>query len=97
MELKRKLEMRESLMRRSAIFHVVLGAQQLGPNHPGLSAGHINILARIIELGAWIDVLDVSGNSPLHYSTGSCGKAPNKTQLAMARICSWRREPMSIS
>ena len=43
-EVQRKLEMRESLMKRSAIFHVVLGAQNLGSNHVGLSTGHIRIL-----------------------------------------------------
>ena len=43
-EVQRKLEMRESLMKRSAIFHVVLGAQNLDSNHVGLSTGYIRIL-----------------------------------------------------
>jgi len=85
-EVQRKLEMRESLMKRSAIFHVVLGAQNLGSNHVGLSTGHIRILSKLLDLGARLDVHDVSGNSPLHYTTHQSNGEPNKTQLTMARM-----------
>jgi len=91
-EIAKKLDMRESMMRYSAIFHVVKGAKELHPktkkDSENESIGHIKILHKILELGGRVDIQDISGNSPLHICVSEVRGKPftNKTTLMMARM-----------
>jgi len=86
-EIRRKLEMRESLMKRSAIFHVVLGAAMLTPMAEDVSSGHIRILEKILDFGARVNVKDVSGDSPLHHGIVFVeDEKVKKTLLIMLRM-----------
>jgi len=85
-EVEKKLKLRESMMFRSAIFHVVLGAQRVDAAVKSgiVSKGHIRVLQKILNLGAEVNTWDVSGKTPLHYATTR--EKTNKTQLLMTRI-----------
>jgi len=89
------LEMRESLLNVSAVFHVIIGARTLCGQNPlfedvqraarrsmEIKNEHVKILAKLIELGANIHAKDVAGYTPLHHSLNSYS---NTTTLAMAR------------
>jgi len=91
-EIKKKLDLRESLMRYSAIFHVVKGAKvdhpQTAADAERVSKGHVKILTKILELGGRVNIQDISGNSPLHICADEVHgeRFVNKTTLVMARM-----------
>lgn len=95
-EIKKMIDRRESLMNISAIFHVVVGARTLSGTHPDLAevqklskknlnvkSEHIQILEKLLSLGADVNVRDVAGYTPLHHCLQYHG---NKTTLKMAGI-----------
>jgi len=86
--VQQKLKMRESLMQRSALFHVVLGAKALCQSDD-VSAGHTRVLKQLLAIfkviGADLDVRDVAGRTPLFYSV-SQGESFNKTLFEMAKM-----------
>ena len=83
--MEHKLEMRESLMKRSAIFHVILGVLMLHAPAEAF-AGHIKILEEMLNLGARVNVHDVSGRSPLDRCLVTEDKDKIITCLIMARM-----------
>jgi len=89
------LEMRESLMNVSAVFHVIHGARTLYATNPvfrskqiaahrnmKIKNEHQKILDKLIELGANIHAKDVAGYTPLHHCLTIY---TNPTTLSMAR------------
>jgi len=91
-EVKRKLDMRESLMRRSAIFHVVEGAKWMFhrgmmPATDKLGLTHVRIMEKILELGARVNVWDITGNSPLYLCCVQPATGPTiPSILTMAKM-----------
>jgi len=94
--VKSQLKMRESWMQFSAIFVVVAGArifwrknlsQQEMQTHRAfftkLDKKHMQILKKLLEVGAEVNVHDVAGYTPLHHclTAGS-----NDINLAMAKL-----------
>lgn len=76
--------MRESLMRRSAIFHVCLGAAELNPEAQDKPQyEYVKLLKTIIDLGARVNAQDVTGYSALHHLMD---KTHVKTVLTMTRV-----------
>ena len=61
------IERRESMMRFSGIFHVVLGARKTA------SQSHILIAKHLIDNGARVNAKDNAGMTPLHYSLSQFG------------------------
>jgi len=86
-EVEKKLDMRESMMKWSAIFHVVNGARRFHGtwNWKDEGEGYIRILQTILDLGGRVDSQDVGGYSPLNYTLRNEGK-DNKVLLEMARM-----------
>jgi len=89
------LEVRESMMNVSAIFHVIIGARTLCGRNPlfrdaqmkaqqnsKVKFEHQKILDKLIELGANIQAKDVAGYTPLHHCLTTYS---NPTTLSMAR------------
>jgi len=74
-ELTQQLEIRESYMHMSSIFHVIQGARTLTSPHPqfqeiqrqhrGLTGDHMACLNKLIDLGVKIDTHDFAGYTPL--------------------------------
>ena len=95
-ELRRLLSMRESLLNVCAVFHVVQGARALNSDAPELCEDnrlcranlnvrneHVEILHKLISLGADVNVRDVAGFTPLHHC---CQLYGNDVTLQMAEI-----------
>ena len=74
-EVKVLLSKRESLHNRSAVSHVILGAQSQATNDEFLlqwyrqktKDGHMKILIKLLTLGVDVNVKDVAGRTPLRY------------------------------
>lgn len=94
-EISNLLEVRESLLNVSAVFHVIIGAMTLCGKNPlfrdiQISATrmmevkneHEKILSKLLELGANIDAKDVAGYTPLHHCLTSYS---NQVTLSMAK------------
>jgi len=94
-EVSQLLEVRESLLNVSAVFHVIIGARTLCGKNPlfrdiQLAASrmmevkneHQQILTKLLELGANIHAKDVAGYTPLHHCLTSYS---NPTTMSMAR------------
>jgi len=94
-EVTHLMEVRESLLNVSAVFHVIIGARTLCGHNPlfrGVQQAarrrmevkneHQKILTKLIELGANIHAKDIAGYTPLHHCLTSYS---NPTTLAMAR------------
>lgn len=71
------IERRESMMRFSGIFHVVLGAR-INPIE-----NHISIAKYLIENGARVNAKDTAGMTPFHYCVSQFG---NSCTLEIAKI-----------
>ena len=88
------LNLRESMLRINAIFHVVIGArslavptkeqakvQQQARQTLNVKNEHMKILDKLLSLGADVNVRDVAGFTPLHHCFTRLG---NKVTLEMA-------------
>jgi len=93
-EVKKKLNMRETLCHVGAIFHVIKGARALYPGSPIMPAirrrysnrigmEHGRILQRLLELGAEVNVHDMAGYTPLHHCLTTQG---NRTTFGFAKL-----------
>eukprot|EP00088_Acartia_fossae_P012865 TRINITY_DN1665_c0_g1_i1.p1 TRINITY_DN1665_c0_g1~~TRINITY_DN1665_c0_g1_i1.p1 ORF type:complete len:484 (-),score=131.38 TRINITY_DN1665_c0_g1_i1:879-2330(-) len=86
-ELKQQLKKREGVLQLSAIFLPVIGARVLGRKQisytemnwlrseygSGSDGMHLEILDKLIDLGADVNVHDLAGYTPLHHClTASC-------------------------
>ena len=89
---KKLLEKRESFLNVSCVFHVIMGARALTADNlvyrcmnskPTKKMEHVKILLKLIEMGANVNVKDISGATPLHHSFTSYG---NETTLVMVKI-----------
>ena len=78
-ELKMLIAKRETLMNKSAIFHVVSGARVHGLKDKG--QGHMRILIKLLTLGVDVNVRDFAGFTPLHHCVTSVG---NEVTFKMA-------------
>ena len=78
-ELKMMIEKRETLMKKSAIFHVVSGARKHGLKDKG--QGHMRILIKLLSLGVDVNVRDFAGFTPLHHCVTCVG---NEVTFKMA-------------
>ena len=71
-ELKQKLEEKQTRLKMSAIFHVILGIRAANSPSPlfqlcmpeGKSRNHKTILDKLIMLGANVNARDLAGNTP---------------------------------
>jgi ankyrin repeat protein len=94
-EVNQLLEIRESLLNVSAVFHVIIGARTLCGQNPlfrdiqmaanrmmEVKNKHQDILAKLLELGANIHAKDIAGYTPLHHCLTSYS---NSTTMFMAR------------
>jgi len=94
-EISNLLEVRESLLNVSALFHVINGARTLCGNNPlyretkiaaarmmEVKNEHQKILTKLLELGANIHAKDVAGYTPLHHCLTAYS---NSVTLSMAR------------
>jgi hypothetical protein len=92
-ELKKKLEMRETLLCVGAVFHAVIGARSLTPGSEYLEnteqvrgrvgMNHMRILEKLVELGADVNCRDVAGFTPLHHCLTAQG---NPVTFKMAKL-----------
>ena len=76
-EVSNLIEKRESLMRFSGLFHVILGVQ----NSP--SKLHVQIAKLLIDKGARVNAKDIGGSTPLHHCMSQFG---NSYSLEIARV-----------
>ena len=93
-ELKKRLEMRETLLCVGAVFHTIIGARSLVPGseyrynteklHGKAGMEHMKILNKLLELGANVTNLhDIAGYTPLHHCLTSQG---NSVTYEMAKL-----------
>ena len=89
---KKLLEKRESFLNVSCVFHVIMGARALTADNlvyrsmnskPKKKMEDVKILLKLIEMGANVNVKDISEATPLHHSFTSYG---NETTLVMVKI-----------
>ena len=93
-EIQQLLEVRESLLNVSAIFHVIIGARTLCGKNPlfrdiqivatrtmDVKNEHQKILTLLLGLGANIHAKDMAGYTPLHHCLTSYS---NSTTMSMA-------------
>ena len=78
-ELKMIIAKRETLMNKSAVFHVISGARIHGSKNKGLD--HMRILIKLLSLGVDVNVRDFAGFTPLHHCVTSVG---NEVTFKMA-------------
>ena len=78
-EIKMMVAKRETLMNKSAVFHVISGARVHGSKNKG--QGHIRILIKLLSLGVDVNVRDFAGFTPLHHCVTSVG---NEVTFKMA-------------
>ena len=92
--MKKKLEMRETLLCVGAVFHTVIGARSLVPEsqffqptirlHGKAELEHLRILEKLIELGAdVVNSRDMAGFTPLHHCLTGQG---NPVTYQMAKL-----------
>jgi len=94
-EIRNMLEVRESLLNVSAVFHVIIGARTLCGKNPlfrdiqlaahrmmEIKNEHQKILSKLLELGANIHAKDIAGYTPLHHCLTAYS---NPTTLSMAK------------
>ena len=95
-EVMEKIEERETLYNTTAIFHVIVGARCVKGDDPNLKEfkmmairmldvkdDHIEILEKLLEMGANPAAKDFAGYTPLHHCLSAVG---NSTTQAMAQI-----------
>ena len=78
-ELKMIIAKRETLMNKSAVFHVISRARIHGSKNKGLD--HMRILIKLLSLGVDVNVRDFAGFTPLHHCVTSVG---NEVTFKMA-------------
>jgi len=94
-EVRNMLEVRESMLNVSAVFHVIIGARTLCGKNPlfrdiqiaarrmmEIKNEHQKILSKLLELGANIHAKDIAGYTPLHHCLTSYS---NPTTVSMAK------------
>jgi len=94
-EISNLLEVRESLLNVSAVFHVIIGARTLCGKNPlfrdiqiaarrmmEVKNDHQKILTKLLELGANIHAKDIAGYTPLHHCLTTYS---NPTTMSMAK------------
>merc|ERR1719427_1150088 len=94
-EIRNMLEVRESLLNVSAVFHVIIGARTLCGKNPlfrdiqlaahrimDVKNEHQKILTKLLELGANMHAKDIAGYTPLHHCLTAYS---NPTTLSMAK------------
>merc|ERR1719193_669414 len=94
-ETKNMLEVRESLLNVSAVFHVIIGARTLCGKNPlfrdiqlaahrimEVKNEHQKILTKLLELGTNMHAKDIAGYTPLHHCLTAYS---NPTTLSMAK------------
>ena len=95
-KISKLLAARETLYNIPAIFHVVIGARNLGAQHPQhlevykmsvarlkVEREWLKILRKLIALGAAVSDRDIAGFTPLHHCVQHRG---NEVTLSMAEI-----------
>ena len=94
-EVRNMLEVRESMLNVSAVFHVIIGARTLCGKNPlfrdiqiaarrmmEIKNEHQKILSKLLELGANIHAKDIAGYTPLHHCLTSYS---NPTTVSMGK------------
>ena len=89
-EIREKIEMRESLLKVSSIFQVIVGAhrlcggtqcQECREMFAGVDSDHLKVVQQLISLGADLTARDILGLTPLHY----CCLNPTSVTLKIAK------------
>merc|ERR1719369_1629540 len=80
-EIKELLEVRETQLNFSALFHVVKGA--MTSNDSATDSRHVECLSKLIDLGANIEARDFAGFTPLFYCVT---KFASPASVKMAKI-----------